>query len=141
MLSLNRTVRLWHAGVAIVVAVAISIAGTAIGSRGAAPAGSEWTKAPHKVTVRHAGGYRYVTDRSTNDPGLDWGGKAPCPKHTHVVGGGAGIVGFADEAHLTQAVPYDGNDKGKAQDDGFWAEGQNESGAPKPFVTVAICHR
>jgi hypothetical protein len=65
-------------------------------------------------------GFKYVTKSFELPPGKTKTYKAPCPKGTHVLGGGHYNNGGYGDVTGAHSYPYDSGDRGRKTDDG-WA--------------------
>jgi hypothetical protein len=92
------------------------------------------------AAVVSSGGFKYVTKDFTLQPGGARTKKAPCPKQTHVLSGGHYNSGGFGDVIGAHAYPYDGDDRGKAPDDG-WKAQLRAIGASVPASVHAICTR
>jgi hypothetical protein len=83
-------------------------------------------------------GLQYRTRSAEAAPGSTETATAPCPKGTHVLGGGGDLGAEYGSALLSHSYPYDGRDGDTRPDDGWKAKGS----ALDRFVRVsasAIC--
>ena len=64
--------------------------------------------------------------------------KAPCPKGTHVLDGGAFTTGGSSEDEVAESAPYDGRDSNHRPEDG-WLGSVNAGAEQAMTVTYAIC--
>jgi hypothetical protein len=81
--------------------------------------------------------YWYEEGSTPIDPGEHTFTLAECPGDP-VVGGGAGLTGPADEAHLSATVGYEDGADGR-RDDAWYGEGMSTAGSPKGLDAWAIC--
>ncbi len=67
--------------------------------------------------------------------------RRPCPRRTHVTGGGVRLAGADQGAiYLARSGPFDLGDGNEAPDDGWAARGFNEEGK-RDMIVHAICGR
>ena len=124
MSKLKRPLRLWHGLLAIVAALAVGAAGTAIagGGNGGAEQESDdgrvWGRGFFQVGKHHYGFKRRNTPRGQQPDGL----RLKCPRGTKVIaGGGGGFSNEANEQNVNFSGPFDSRDRG-AQARG-WLDG------------------
>ena len=91
-----------------------------------------------QASVTRSGGFRYVTEAFKLKPGPAKTFRAPCPKRTHVLGGGHYNTGTFDEAIGVHSYPYDGKDPRKKPDDG-WAAQMRAFGEKQRAFVYAVC--
>jgi hypothetical protein len=65
--------------------------------------------------------------------------KATCPSDSHVTGGGARFSGDPGDAKLLGSYPVDGKDADHVPDDGWKAQGHNDTVGPLQLKAYAIC--
>ena len=117
--KLKRPLRLWHGLLAIVAALAIGAAGTAIAGGGQA---KDLTTAGFGGSVfRDSGKYHYgIKAKGTPIGNSQEGLQLKCPRGTRAIAGGGG--GFSNDP-LEQNVNYsglfDGRDRGRVPEDGW----------------------
>jgi hypothetical protein len=88
-----------------------------------------------------SGPLRYVTS-TANAPATDDGASiAFCPGGSRLAGGGGSITGPVNDVRLGGIFPFDFFDPGFVRDDSYLAEGYNNSAAPRPMRSIAICLR
>ena len=83
-------------------------------------------------------GFSYRIKQSEVKRGESKTVKVPCPRAMHVWGGGAASDSQYRDATYN-GIPYDGDDKGKAPDDGWRARVTNKSGEKLPIIGEAVC--
>jgi len=121
MSKLNQPLRLWHGLLAIVAALAVGAAGTAIaGDHGGA--GKDLTTAGFGPSGFVHVGKHYYGFKARNTPPGD--SQTPlalkCPGGTKVIGGGGG--GFSNvpgEQAINFIGPFDSRDRGRKPEDGW----------------------
>jgi hypothetical protein len=84
--------------------------------------------APAGASVIRSGGFRYVTKNYPSQSEALRTLSAPCPRGTHVWGGGHYNTGGFSEALPRHSYPYDGGDRGKSPDDGWKAQVSAQEG-------------
>jgi hypothetical protein len=140
MSKLKRPLRLWHGLFAIVAALAIGAAGTAIAggshdknlaAAGFGPGG-----------FVDSGKYHYGIKAKGTPPGdSQTHVKLKCPSRTRVIGGGGGgSSGDPTEQSVNFTGPFDNRDRGRAPDDG-WVTFVNNQGLEgnEAIVVQAVC--
>ena len=85
------------------------------------------------------GPYRYVT-KDAEAFGYSTL-KAPCPRKTHVLSGGALNSASFNDAHLIHSYPYDSSDRGRWPDDGWKVLLNGNFVTGIPTAVYAICQR
>ena len=65
--------------------------------------------------------------------------KATCPADSHVTGGGTRFRGDPEGAKLLASYPVDGKDADHVPDDGWKAQGHNDTAGPLQLKAYAIC--
>jgi hypothetical protein len=65
--------------------------------------------------------------------------KAACPSKSRVTGGGARFSGDPGDAKLLASYPVDGKDPDSIPDDGWKAQGHNDTAGPLQLKAYAIC--
>jgi hypothetical protein len=142
MSKLKRPLRLWHGLLAIVAALAIGAAGTAIA--GDDGKGKDLTTAglPPGGVFQDSGKYQYGVKVKDTPPGdSQTHVKLKCPRRTRVIGGGGGgSSGDPTEQSINFTGPFDNRDRGRAPDDG-WITFVNNQGLEgnEAIVVQAIC--
>jgi hypothetical protein len=140
MSKLKQPLRLWHGLLAVVAALAVGVAGTAIAGGGQAKDRTTAGVPPGGV-FRDSGKYHYgVKARPTNTGNSQKGLKLKCPRGTRVIaGGGGGDSVDPTEQNLNYSGPFDNRDRGRVRDDG-WIVFVNSIDSEGEFVVVeAIC--
>jgi hypothetical protein len=140
MSTLMRPLRLWHGVLAIVAALAIGAAGTAIAGGGQ---NKDLTTAglPPGGIFRDSGKYHYgIRVRSTPTGDSQRSVRLKCPRGTRVIGGGGGGDSIdPNEQFVNYQGPFDNRDRGRLPDDG-WRVYVNSIGSEGEFIAVeAIC--
>jgi hypothetical protein len=121
MRKLNQPLRLWHGLLAIVAALAVGAAGTAIAGGHSGP-GKELTTAGFGPGGFVHVGRHYYGFKARNTPAGDsqTSVRLRCPRRTKVIGGGGG--GFSNDPR-EQAInfigPFDSGDRGRKPEDGW----------------------
>ncbi|MFO1540198.1 MAG: hypothetical protein ACKOTZ_07080 [Chloroflexota bacterium] len=85
--------------------------------------------------------FRYVASAARPLPaGALRSFRVACPARRHVVGGGANVIGTADEVRLFASHPYDGPDADRIPDDGWRVRLARADATPPGAVQVwAVC--
>jgi hypothetical protein len=140
MSKLKQPLRLWHGLLAIVAALAVGAAGTAIAGGGK---GKDLTTAglPPGGVFRDSGKYHYgLKVRATPTGDSQRGIRLKCPRGTRVIGGGGGGDSVdPTEQFVNYQGPFDNRDRGRVRDDG-WIVFVNSIGSDGEFIAVeAIC--
>lgn len=82
---------------------------------------------------------RYVRTPTKALPDGDHGSaKATCPSGTHVLGGGQYVFSGLNDATLDTSTPFDGDDRGRAPDDG-WKSTVRSFSASNTLTVFAVC--
>ena len=141
MSKLKQPLRLWHGLIAIVAALVIGAAGTAIAGGGH---GKDLTTAglPPGGIFRDSGKYHYGVKAKGTPPGdSQTNVRLPCPRGTRVLGGGGGgSSGVPSEQSINFNGPFDNGDSGRVPEDG-WIMFVNNQGLEgnELIVVQAIC--
>jgi len=119
MSKLKQPLRLWHGLLAIVAALAVGAAGTAIAGGGQA---KDLTTAGFGPSGFVKVGKHYYGFKARNTPPGDSqrSVRLKCPRKTKVIGGGGG--GFSNdptEQSINFIGPYDSGDRGRKPEDGW----------------------
>jgi hypothetical protein len=139
MSKLKQPLRLWHGVLAVVAALAVGVAGTAIAGGGQAK-DLTTSGVPPGGVFRDSGKYHYgFKVRGTPTGNSQRGIKLKCPRGTRVIGGGGG--GFSldpTEQFVNYQRPFDNSDRGRAPDDGWIVfvntiDGEGESIGVEPI--------
>jgi hypothetical protein len=141
MSKLKRPLRLWHGLLAIVAALAIGAAGTAIAGGGKS---KDLTTAgiPPRGVFLDSGKYRYGVKIRASDPGTtnQQGVRLKCPRGTRVIGGGGGGDSTdPTEQFLNYSGPFDSRDRGRVPEDGWIVFVNNDNTEGEVVIVEAIC--
>jgi len=138
--KLKRPLRLWHGLLAVVAALAVGAAGTAIAGGGQS---KNLTTAgiPPRGVFRDSGKYHYGLKLRSSNPGVNQQGiRLKCPRGTRVVGGGGGGDSVdPTEQFLNYSGPFDNRDRGRARDDGWIVFVNNFDTEGEVIAAEAIC--
>lgn len=140
MSKLKRPLRLWHGLLAIVAALAVGAAGTAIAGGGKS---KDLTTAgiPPRGVFLDSGKYHYGVKIRASGPGENQQGvRLKCPRGTRAIGGGGG-GDSADptEQFLNYSAPFDSRDRGRVPDDGWIVFVNNFDTEGEVVAVEAIC--
>jgi hypothetical protein len=122
MSRLKQPLRLWHGLLAVVAALAVGVAGTAIAGGGNGDASKGLTTAGFGGRVFFdVGKTRYgFKQRNTPTGNSQRALRLTCPRGTKVLGGGGG--GFSNdptEQNVNFSGPFDSGDRGRKPEDGW----------------------
>ena len=95
--------------------------------------------APAPASVIKSGGVSYVTKTVHVEPHHFVRKVVACPKHTHVLGGGAGSNGGFQTDVIQQTYPADLKDKDKTPDDGWGVVVQDTRDKATGASVTAVC--
>lgn len=120
MSKFKQPLRLWHGVLAVVAALAIGAAGTAIAGGGQS---KDLTTAglPPGGIFRDSGKYHYGIKVKATPPGdSQTSVRLKCPRGTRVIGGGGGgVSGTPGEQAVNYNGPFDTRDRGRVPEDGW----------------------
>lgn len=86
-----------------------------------------------------SGGVRYASKNLTLQPHKTARATAACPRHTHVLGGGAFSAAGFGTTDLRQSYPADLGDRDKKPDDGWGNVVRNTTNVPELVILRASC--
>ena len=122
MSKLKQPLRLWHGLLAVVAALAVGAASTAIAGGGGNSSAKNLTTAGFGPGgFVHDGKYYYGVKTKTAGGTSQERVRIKCPRRSKVVGGGGGgLSNISDEQAVNFTGPYDSRDRGRVPEDG-WA--------------------
>jgi hypothetical protein len=140
MSKLKQPLRLWHGLLAIVAALAIGAAGTAIAGGGQS---KNLTTAglPPGGIFRDAGKYHYGVDvRGTPTGDSQRSVRIKCPRGTRVIGGGGGgLSADPTEQNVNYQRPFDSADRRRVPDDGWIVWVNTVQGDGEAIAAEVVC--
>ncbi|MEK6326478.1 MAG: hypothetical protein AABM66_02990 [Actinomycetota bacterium] len=130
MSKLKQPLRLWHGLLAVVAALAIGVAGTAIAGGGNGGSHKDLTTAGFggQGGFVKSGKHRYGVKTRGVPPGdSQTGTRLKCPRKTRVIaGGGGGFSNAPNEQSINYNGPFDSGDRGAKPDNGWQIFVNNE---------------
>jgi hypothetical protein len=138
MSRLNQPLKTWHGLIAIVAALFVGGAGTAIATsdKQAGPGGAA------KSNLGSDHGYTYVSDFADNPAGEQTRATVNCGKGKVAVGGGGvGSASGAGEEDLNGSFPNDGNDADDVPSDGWGVYADNTDSVAHTVTVYAVCKK
>ena len=143
MSKLKRPLKLWHGLLAIVAALAIGAAGTAIAGGGNGGPSKGLTTAGVGGSGFFQVGHHYYGFKSRSTPLGDSQRalRLSCPRGTKVIaGGGGGYSNEPNEQNVNFTGPFDSGDRGRKPEDGWWMFVNTQDGEGGEGMEVsAIC--
>ena len=142
MRRLSQPLRAWHGLLAVVAALAVGAAGTAIagGDHGKDLAAAGFGPGGFVKSGKYRYGFKVKgappVDRQTHV-------RLKCPRGTRVIsGGGGGSSGDPNEQSVNYTAPFDTRDRGRVPEDG-WIVFVNNQGLEgnEAIVVQAICRK
>jgi hypothetical protein len=140
MSKLKQPLRLWHGLLAIVAALAVGAAGTAIAGGGQSKDLTTSGLPPGGI-FRHSGKYHYGVDvRGTPIGDSQRRVRIKCPRGTRVIGGGGGgLSADPTEQNVNFSAPFDTRDRGRVPEDGWSVWVNTVQGDGEAIAVEAVC--
>ena len=137
MSKLKRPVRVWHGVLAIVAALAVGAAGTAIAGGGQSK--SLGTAGFGPGGFLDSGKYHYgAKARGTPLGDSQENVRLKCPRGTRLIaGGGGGLSNDPTEQDVNYSAPFDSRDRGRVPEDG-WIVFVNSEGSDGEGIAVEV---